>query len=375
MTQPAPGWRRVDDNLLPKEQNATPFAFRQTGDIFKRRLKYPLLNQAGAVPLYPLFFQPVRVPADWAGALLPDFRGEPAGGEAAAESWEVIDAGRLQSVIANGPLQGRTLGELTAERPGELVGRRQRRGEPFPVCLRLLDVGLHLPLLVHPDEHLCAASQGALQPNVKFWYCLGARAGAELMVGIGGRVTGLQLQQRLNTYELRELLQVFPALAGDSYLIPNGRLHSAGAGTLIWELAQRPAPPLEVSAWQTAAAPPPDEQALALRAVHIEDRQVSRICRETAATTRTRKLPLVHHCPFFVVDEIRISDHYSDRTDGGSFHLLSVVRGEIDLVTDLGVERLRQGVTCCIPAVFGNYRCAATGEPASVLRVRQQSLK
>jgi len=327
------------------------------------------------VELYPLFFEPVRVPADWAGTLLPGFRGEAPGAPAAASSWEVIDAGPLQSVVANGPLRGRSLGELTADFPGELAGRRQRRGEPFPICLRFLDVGRPLPLLVHPDEHQCAASGGTLQPNVKFWYCLDARPGAEMMAGIGGRVTGLQLQQRLNSYELRELLQVFPALAGDSYLLPNGRVHSAGAGTLIWEVAQRPTPPLEVSVWQSATALLPEQQAQALRAVHVEDRQVSRICRETATTTRTRKLPLVRHCPFFVVDEIRISDHYSDRTDGGSFHLISVVRGEIDLITDLGVERLRQGMTCCIPAVFGAYRCAATGEPAHVLRVRQQSLK
>jgi len=327
------------------------------------------------VELYPLFFEPVRVPADWAGALLPGFRGEAPGVPAAASSWEVIDAGPLQSVVANGPLQGRSLGELTADFPGELAGRRQRRGEPFPLCLRFLDVGRPLPLLVHPDEHQCAASGGTLQSNVKFWYCLDARPGAEMMAGIGGRVTGLQLQQRLNSYELRELLQVFPALAGDSYLLPNGRVHSAGAGTLIWEVAQRPTAPLEVSVWQSAAAPSPEQQARALRAVHVEDRQVARICRETAPTTRTRKLPLVHHCPYFVVDEIRICDNYSDRTDGASCHLFTVVRGAVDLVTDCGTERLCQGVTCCIPAALGNYRIVVTGEPARLLRVRQQSLK
>lgn len=327
--------------------------------------------------LYPLRFAPISQETEWHGSLLSAFRREVDSGPAPAGcgvSWELVDSPEVSSQVANGPLAGKTLTELVAEFPNALVGVRQRPGMPFPVYLRLLDVGRDLPLLVHADEALCRATAG-LQTNTKFWYCLEARAQAELMVGIGRRVTASQLLESLNSLLLRDHLQTFAACPGDSYLIPAGRVHSASASVLVWELGQHPASALCVSGWTEAEATDPVARDLAVRAVHFEDRQVSRICREMGVSAQTRKIPLMNHCPYFVVEEVRLVDHWFDRTNGASFHLLNVIRGSVELQTDVGNDRLESGSVRLIPAEFGGYRCAAVGGPAALLRVRLQSLR
>jgi len=322
-----------------------------------------MVNESGK--WYPLCFRPERQAMPWGGSLLAAFRtGESA--EPGGVSWELLDGAGRSSVVVNGPLAGQTLGELTATFKSELVGRRYQPGKPFPVYVRLLDVGKAMPLTVHADE-MFARKHPSLGVNTKFWYCLASRGAGEIMVGIGARVTRQQLLPRMASTDRRSLLQTFAAAAGDSYLIPAGRVHSISPDSLVWEIGHNPCEPMELD--------PLDADGLAMAAVHFEDRQVARVCREMAAVVTTRRIPLVHHCPYFVMDEIRLVDYLSDRTDGSSFHLFTVVSGQVELVTEAGTLALPTGSTCLVPAALGNYKCLAVGAPATVLRCRLQNLK
>ena len=300
----------------------------------------------------------------WGGDLNPATAGSDSG-----IAWLVLDSPEFSSEVINGALAGETLGRLMQKSGADLVGRRYVPG-PFPLCLRILDVGKAMPLLVHPDEAFCREHPGH-HPNTKFWYCLAARDGASIMVGIKHRVTGMQLMRNLDTQSVAEQPQTFPAMPGDSYLIPAGRVHSVTGGTLLLEVGQRPLEPMAV---HLAGSGQTDE--LAWRAIHFEDRQVSRICREVGNAVGTRRIPLVHHCPYFVADEIRLAGQLFDRTDGASFHLFHVIRGQVTLDMEGGAETLAAGATCLVPALAGNYRLAAGEEGTAVLlRFRLQSLK
>ena len=314
---------------------------------------------------YPLCFRSERQEMPWGGSLLAAFRdGEPPA--PGGVSWELVDGVGRSSVVANGPLAGQALGELVEMFKSDLVGRRYQPGRPFPVYVRLLDVGKAMPLTVHADE-MFARKHPSLEVNTKFWYCLAARGAGEIMVGIGARVTRQQLLPRMASTDRRSLLQTFAANPGDSYLIPAGRVHSISPDSLVWEIGHNPCEPMELD--------PQDVDGLAMAAVHFEDRQVARVCREAAITVTTRRIPLVHHCPYFVMDEIRLVDYLSDRTDGSSFHLFTVVSGRVELETEAGILSLPTGTTCLVPAALGNYKCLAVGESATMLRCRLQNLK
>ena len=81
-------------------------------------------------PFYPLRFEPIFRQYVWGGRKLGDILGKPIGPEGVyAESWEIVDHGDDQSVVAAGLLAGSTLGELNRQRGEELLGpgRGERR--------------------------------------------------------------------------------------------------------------------------------------------------------------------------------------------------------------------------------------------------------
>src|SRR5690606_15281252 len=75
----------------------------------------PILS-GGSMGLYPLKFAPLFRQYIWGGRRLGEVLGKAIGETPrCAESWEVVDRGVDQSVVAEGSYQGRTLGELLRE--------------------------------------------------------------------------------------------------------------------------------------------------------------------------------------------------------------------------------------------------------------------
>ena len=72
----------------------------------------------------PLRFSPVYQKLVWGGRRMEAWRGDLPEGPI-GESWDLADHDRGMSVVAAGPLKGKTLRELVRNHPEELVGRVQ----------------------------------------------------------------------------------------------------------------------------------------------------------------------------------------------------------------------------------------------------------
>lgn len=102
--------------------------------------------------LHPLLLSPLYRRYIWGGRrfatnmnrLLPP-------GDDFAESWELVDRGNEQSVVAAGPLTGTTLGDLVRRRGAELLGRHAPL-PVFPLLFKFLDACRDLSVQVHPDD-------------------------------------------------------------------------------------------------------------------------------------------------------------------------------------------------------------------------------
>ena len=162
------------------------------------------------------------------------------------------------------------------------------------------------------------------------------------------------------------MVNTFTSQAGDAYYLPPGRVHSLGAGNLVFYVGRQGGTPVTLFDWQN---PTPAEQLEpALRHVNFQDRAMARIRGETSLARRNRKLPLVNRCPLFYLDELRLFEEMHDRTDGTSFHLLTAVQGGI-VVGAHGVrEALPAGWSALIPALPGYYSIAPDGGESRVLR-------
>src|SRR3954470_171558 len=89
--------------------------------------------------LAPLRFEPILREYIWGGRRLGTELGKPIGsGDHYAESWEVVDHGADQSIVAEGPLAGKTLHEIVTQQSDALFGRQKPRPQ-FSLLFKYLD--------------------------------------------------------------------------------------------------------------------------------------------------------------------------------------------------------------------------------------------
>src|SRR5688572_22305797 len=101
--------------------------------------------------MYPLRFKPIFKPYVWGGRRLATILGKDLPrGDTAAESWEICDRDADQSVVAVGPLAGKTLRELMIHHPRDLLGRHADVAR-FPQLFKFLDAQQPLSVQVHPN--------------------------------------------------------------------------------------------------------------------------------------------------------------------------------------------------------------------------------
>src|SRR4029077_18259694 len=68
------------------------------------------------------------------------------------ESWEVSDHPLHRSVVARGPLAGRSLRELMEKERPALLGPAAAKYSTFPWLVKFLDCSDWLSVQVHPDD-------------------------------------------------------------------------------------------------------------------------------------------------------------------------------------------------------------------------------
>ena len=314
--------------------------------------------------LYPLKFTPIYQARIWGGTQMSEVlhREVPVSEDPIGESWEIVDRDGENSVLANGSMAGKTLHELLQHYGRELVGRRAKSIQRFPLLVKLIDAGDRLSLQVHPDEAACARIGEGAEPKTEMWYIVAARKGAQILAGLQGRATRQQLVSRLESPEVENLLQVYPSLPGDAYFITSGTLHAIGGGNLILEIQQNSDTTYRVSDWgRVDAHGNPRELHIekGIQSINFMNRTSPRIVGVTDHVSHNRKFDVVSNCPFFTVTDLRLTALWSDDTGSfGSFHMISAVNGAVMLGKADDPERcvrLAAGETALIPACFGSY--------------------
>jgi mannose-6-phosphate isomerase len=103
--------------------------------------------------LYPLRFAPIYQYRLWGGRRLANLVSAPLPGDGPiGEAWLLSDRDDHQSVVPDGPLKGRSIGQLLHEWPEQLLGKLAGRFHKFPVLMKFLDVRDTLSVQVHPSD-------------------------------------------------------------------------------------------------------------------------------------------------------------------------------------------------------------------------------
>ena len=112
--------------------------------------------------LYPFTFEPRFKERIWGGRRLAEMYAKALPPDAViGESWEISDRPGDESVIANGPLAGRTIRWLMEQHGRDVLGVAQPAADGrFPLLCKILDARATLSLQVHPPATKAEALGG-----------------------------------------------------------------------------------------------------------------------------------------------------------------------------------------------------------------------
>ena len=185
--------------------------------------------------LYPLLLEPTLYVKVWGGRQLAEVMGKKLPtSEPYGESWEIYDT----SVVLNGPLAGRTLGDILAEYGPSLVGPRNDKTKGFPLLVKFLDAAEWLSVQVHPNDAQAAVLEHEPRGKTEAWYVLATAPGAQLVIGVKPGTGRDEMVQAIRETRLEELLVYADITSGDALYMAAGTIHAIGPGALIYEIQQ-----------------------------------------------------------------------------------------------------------------------------------------
>ena len=187
--------------------------------------------------LYPLILRPIFVEKIWGGRNLERlFAKALPPGKNIGESWELADLPEGVTDVANGPLAGRSLNELTAELGAELLGpAAPAEGGRFPLLLKLLDANDTLSLQVHPDAEAVRRIGGEARLKTECWYVAESREGY-IYKGMDGEVSPEQFRKAIEENRAEQFVRRYDVATGEFHYLPAGTVHALGAGVVVAEV-------------------------------------------------------------------------------------------------------------------------------------------
>jgi mannose-6-phosphate isomerase len=202
---------------------------------------------------YPLTFKPIFFERIWGGRRIESLYGKPLPRDIPiGESWEVADRPGMESVIANGPLQGQTLRWLMENHHQAIMGTAKDTNGRFPLLVKILDAHSDLSVQVHPSSKVAPQLGG--EPKTEMWLVVHAEENGHIYTGLKRGVTRESFLEAVEQKQVASLLHCNEVKVGDSILIPPGGIHSLCKGVMVFEFQQNSDTTYRVYDWDRVDA-------------------------------------------------------------------------------------------------------------------------
>jgi mannose-6-phosphate isomerase len=274
--------------------------------------------------LYPLLMSPVFDPRPWGTLDLSPIYPSHRFAEKIGESWLTGDAGK----VANGPLRGKSLAELSTQYGRELVGEAANDSTRFPLLTKFLFPHEKLSVQVHPDDE-AARHAGYPCGKTECWYVAHAKPGAQVALGLKPGVTRAQFEQAIHQQRAEELLNWINVFSGEMIYVAGGTVHTLGPGSIIVETQQQSDTTYRLYDYGRGRELHLKE-GLAVLKEKTASGKVIRPAPTTVDGTNNRRSPLVASS-FFVVEMFELKEpqdfRTSDEAGKSSVQILVAVEG------------------------------------------------
>lgn len=303
----------------------------------------------------PLRFKPILRRYLWGGRRLETVLGKPLPpGNDYAESWELVDHGADQSIVASGPLSGVALHELVRQHGPALLGDHAPQPQ-FPLLFKFLDAQKPLSVQVHPNDQQAASLTPPDRGKTEAWVVLHAEPGSRIYAGLKSGVDRSVLRDAIAAGTAEHCLHDLEPAVGDCLLIPAGTVHALGAGLVVAEIQQSSDTTYRLYDWNRVGPDGQPRQLHVEEALGVIDFDAGPISAQSAQPTGAEHIQRLVTCDKFLVDRWQLETPHAIAGDQRC-HVIVPLQGELDLERDAEPTALRPGQTSLIPAAAGPLR-------------------
>ncbi len=302
--------------------------------------------------LYPITFAPILKSILWGGNKICSFKEISPIQDGIGESWEVSHVKDNVSVVANGPLQGKSLDELMEIYGSDLLGKKvyERFGKSFPLLIKFIDAKDALSIQVHPDDKLAKERHNSFG-KTEMWYVINATDGAFLYSGFAKQLNPDGYIKSVEDNSFTDMLAKHEVHAGDVFFLPAGRVHAIGAGCFIAEIQQTSNITYRIYDFNRKDAQGNPRELHTELAKDAIDYHIYPDYKLEYTPKPNAVQPLVN-CPYFTTNLIETKD---DKVIGlknrDSFSIYICMQGKLTLTDDSGSTiEMHQGQTVLISA-------------------------
>ncbi|GJQ27370.1 MAG: mannose-6-phosphate isomerase [Phycisphaerae bacterium] len=310
----------------------------------------------------PLVFEPIYRPKVWGGRHLARLLNKPLPSpddQPIGESWEVVDLPDAQSIVARGPMKGRTLHSLVDEWGADLLGRAPLAAGRFPLLIKFLDACQPLSIQVHPDD--ATAARAGLAPIGKHeaWYVIEARDDATIYRGLRPGVSRDRAAEQLarDPASLVDCVATRRARPGDAFYLPAGTVHAAGGGLVLAEVQTPCDVTYRLYDWDRTR--PAGDAGMHIREgidAIVTNSDFAAAEKRTHVTSIFTTVTRLISCPKFRMEKVRFVEGVEQEIPYAELVCWIVLEGRGEIVSGSASERFAAGDVVVLPAALRKAR-------------------
>jgi mannose-6-phosphate isomerase len=314
-------------------------------------------NRFSQIPLYPLRFEPIYQYRLWGGRRLSDLLTAPLPGDGPiGEAWILSDRDDYASQVAEGPLKGRTIGQLLLQFPEQLLGHLAGRFRRFPLLLKFLDAREMLSVQVHPSDAYTDLLPTGETGKTEAWVVLEAGTESRIYAGLKPGTTADDLRRALPNGTLADDLVCFSPKPGDGVFIPVGTVHALGGGVVAFEIQQNSDVTFSLYDWDHVDAKTGQRRPLqidqALACIDFAEDSAAGLVTPVVEATTPAERERLFHCEHFWLWRLRGQSPFAVGAAGVP-RMLVCIEGAGQVERGGAAYAVAKGDVFLLPAVVG----------------------
>jgi len=315
------------------------------------------------IPLYPLRFEPIYQYRLWGGRRLANLLPAPLPGDGPiGEAWILSDRDDHPSLVADGPLKGRSIHQLLERSPEQMLGNLARHFTRFPLLLKFLDVQKGLSVQVHPSDDRKDLIPAGDTGKTEAWVVLDEGPEACIYAGLKPGTTAEVMRKAIAQGSLADHLASFTPEPGECVLIQAGTVHSL-RDVVVFEVQENSDVTFRLFDWNhidpTTKQPRPLQVDKAMACINFTQGSIQPLTPDVRERDPVHREHLLH-CDQFGV--CRVTGEFPFITGAaGTCRILVFLDGEGHLEHAGLHYRFNKGDVLLLPAVVGECSCSPNG--------------